>query len=207
MFIYFIRHGESVGNIGGFHQDASTPLSETGIKQAERLAERLKDKHFDLIYSSDYQRAKSTADIINKKLNLPIEYWHDLAEVKTPSEIKGKSINDESVLKIKKLIKSNIENTSFKYSDEESFDELTQRVDKVINHLITNHSNQTVLLVSHSHTIKAIVARLVFGEEFRPKMFLRMREHMWTQNTGITICEKHPLYGWQLNTWNDMLHV
>lgn len=207
MFIYFIRHGESVGNIGGFHQDANTPLSPKGIKQAEALSERLSSKHFDFIYSSDYQRAKQTAEIINKKLSLPIEYWHDLAEVKMPSEIKGKNIDDTEAVRIKKMIRDNIDNISWKYSDEESFDELIKRADKIIEHLTKRHSNEIILCVSHSHTIKAVVGRLVFGEELKPKTFLRMREHMWTQNTGITVCENHPKYGWQLNTWNDMLHV
>jgi hypothetical protein len=52
-----------------------------------------------------------------------------------------------------------------------------------------------------------LVGRIIFEDEFTPRTLLKMRLHMWANNTGITICEKHPKYGWQLNTWNDMTHL
>jgi len=55
---YFIRHAE---------KDTSNPvdkdpeLAEVGIKRAEKWAQVFKDVPFDLIYSSDYKRTRSTA--------------------------------------------------------------------------------------------------------------------------------------------------
>jgi phosphoserine phosphatase len=207
MIIYFIRHGESEGNKENTHQHTNTPLSDGGIKQAESLAERLKDVHFDLIYSSTSTRAVQTAELINKKLNVKIEPWDDLIEMKMPSEIRGKSIDDPEVVKIKKLIHENYYKGNFKYSDEETFNELNERAKRVLKHLEEKHGNQTILVVSHSTAIKAMVGRIVFDDELTPKVLLKMRFHMWANNTGITICEKHPKYGWQLDTWNDMTHL
>lgn len=207
MIIYFIRHGESEGNKKNIHQHAETPLSDKGIKQAEALAERLKNVHFDLIYSSTSNRAFQTAEIINKKLNVEIEAWDDLIEMKMPSEIRGRKVDDPEVVKIKKLIHENYHKGNFKYSDEETFNELNERTQRVLKHLEEKHGSQTILVVSHSTAIKAIVGRMVFENELTPKVLLGMRFHMWANNTGVTICEKHSKYGWQLNTWNDMAHL
>ncbi len=68
MKIFVVRHGQSKANVGiDTGEDiVDSELSEEGIRQAERLAARLKDKEFEAIYSSDFRRAKKTADIINK---------------------------------------------------------------------------------------------------------------------------------------------
>ncbi len=74
MNIYLVRHGESELNKVSVHQTEDTPLSPEGIKQANKLAERIKKLKIDFIYSSPYKRAKQTAEIISKKLKKPIEY-------------------------------------------------------------------------------------------------------------------------------------
>lgn len=207
MIIYLVRHGESEGNSQNTHQFSHTPLSEKGIRQAEALANRLKGLHFDLIYSSSSTRAKETAEIINKSVNSKIETWEDLAEMKMPSEIRGKKVDDPEVMRIKKQIWENYTKGNFRYSDEETFDELNERAKRVLKHLEDRHEGQTILIVSHSTMIKAIVGNIVFGEKLTPDILFAMRFHMWAQNTGITACEKSEKYGWQLNTWNDMTHV
>jgi len=72
--IYLIRHGEKDSE-GKF-------LSKRGVKQAKLLARRFKKIKFDKIYSSDLERCKQTAEIINKKTNLLIVYEKGLREVK-----------------------------------------------------------------------------------------------------------------------------
>ena len=57
--IYLIRHAEPV-KIRGAATDTS-PLSERGKKQAQALAQRLKDVPLDVIYASPFQRAQDTA--------------------------------------------------------------------------------------------------------------------------------------------------
>lgn len=207
MLIYFVRHAESEGNKGGYHHLPETPLTDTGIKQAKVLAKRLRNLHFDLIYTSTHLRAKLTADIINEELKVPVEYWEDLVEMKTPTEIRGKKIEDEEVEKIKKIIRDKASTGDFRYSDEETPNEMIKRIDKVLKHLETKHGNQTVLCVSHCTAIKTVVARIIFGDELTPDIFLKVKHHLFAQNTGITICEKSDKYGWTVNTWNDMSHV
>ena len=59
MKIYLVRHGESKANASGIHQGQKidTSLSKNGLEQAKKIAERLKDENFEIIYSSDLRRS------------------------------------------------------------------------------------------------------------------------------------------------------
>lgn len=74
MKIYLVRHGESEANAKGIHQGQKidTSLSKNGLEQAKKIAERLKDEDFEIIYSSDLKRAYETAKEIAKFHNIKI---------------------------------------------------------------------------------------------------------------------------------------
>jgi broad specificity phosphatase PhoE len=72
-----LRHGQSTGNAGGFHQGQSEfDLTEAGRQQSQALADRWKGegRAFDLAISSPLARARQTAEIIASALAVPIEY-------------------------------------------------------------------------------------------------------------------------------------
>ncbi len=207
MILYLVRHGESEANKNNFHHTPEVPLSTTGLLQANEVAKRFKNIHIDLIYSSPMTRAKQTAEVISKKIKVPIEYWDDLSEMRQPVEIRGKNVDDLEVIKIKQIIEKNKQKKNYHFSDEENFEDINGRTTKVLEHLENNHGNQTILCVSHSTYIKALVGKIVFGNGLTEKVFREMRKHLWIKNTGITVCEKHPKYGWQLNIWNDSSHL
>ena len=74
--LVFLRHGESIANAQGLMQgQADYELSEKGIHQAERLADRWKQEgeHFDRIVASPLLRARRTGEIIAQALGAPIE--------------------------------------------------------------------------------------------------------------------------------------
>lgn len=75
--IILLRHGESLGNAEGYHQgQAEFPLTETGISQAQALAEywQKTGAQFTKIISSPQTRARKTAEIIAKYLHCEIEF-------------------------------------------------------------------------------------------------------------------------------------
>lgn len=209
MLLYLVRHGQSEGNKANVHQTPDLPLSPEGREQAEFLAKRLKDINFDLIYSSPITRAKQTVEIINKYHQSPIEFWESISEWKTPTQIRGKSSSDPEAHSIIESIANSLREGKwdYRYSDEESFGELSGRAKQVLKHLEDKHGSETILCVSHGTMIKTIISQVVFGEKVSPEIFMKMKEHMWIQNTGVTICEKTEKYGWTLNTWNDLNHL
>jgi broad specificity phosphatase PhoE len=73
MWLYCVRHGESVYNAEGRIQGQSdVPLSEFGRRQSEAIADRLADLPIDAIYSSPLKRAWETAEAIARRVGLPI---------------------------------------------------------------------------------------------------------------------------------------
>ena len=62
--IFFVRHGESEANVKNLVGITKCHLSSKGKKQAEILNKNLEGVNFETIYSSEFERAKETAEII-----------------------------------------------------------------------------------------------------------------------------------------------
>ncbi|MFZ5932848.1 MAG: histidine phosphatase family protein [Patescibacteria group bacterium] len=207
MKVYLVRHGQSFGNQEGQFQHPETPLSDIGKMQAKILAKRLKEVSFDVIYSSPLIRARQTAEIISRKLGKPIELWEDIQETRNPKEVVALSRSSPKAKKIKRLIRENYHKGDWRYSDEETFNELSQRGKRVIEHLLKHHRGQNVLCVSHAGMIKMILARMIFENSLTPDIYWNFKYHLWSKNTGITVCEYSREYRWVLETWNDTTHL
>ncbi len=68
-YLTLIRHGQSTQNQNPdlMGQMPTVPLSERGVKQAQRLYERLSFNPWDVVYSSPYTRALDTAKIATQE--------------------------------------------------------------------------------------------------------------------------------------------
>ncbi|RIK27560.1 MAG: histidine phosphatase family protein [Anaerolineae bacterium] len=75
-YVTFVRHGESLGNQENrFQGQADFPLTDKGREQARALASRWTSEGaaFDLCIASPLLRAKETAEIVVRALNVPLE--------------------------------------------------------------------------------------------------------------------------------------
>jgi alpha-ribazole phosphatase len=81
MELIFVRHGETQHN--KLHQlmgqRIDDPLDEEGLHQAEALIKKL-PKNTEAIFCSPLKRARQTAEIISKHLNVPVEISDYLKE-------------------------------------------------------------------------------------------------------------------------------
>jgi broad specificity phosphatase PhoE len=80
MAILFIRHGETDLNAARVIQMPETPLSALGVKQAERLGERLSTARIGRILASDYARAHATAQAVERACGAPLTIVPSLRE-------------------------------------------------------------------------------------------------------------------------------
>ena len=71
--VYLIRHGETAYNAERILQTPDVPLSERGLQQARRLAERLASAGLQHILASDLLRADMTARVLADASGAPIE--------------------------------------------------------------------------------------------------------------------------------------
>ncbi|MDR2113311.1 MAG: histidine phosphatase family protein [Candidatus Accumulibacter sp.] len=79
--ICLIRHGETAWNAElRIQGQRDLPLNEVGLAQAEALARRLADQHFDAIHGSDLLRARQTAQPLASAHGLPVQLETALRE-------------------------------------------------------------------------------------------------------------------------------
>lgn len=82
MKLYFVRHGESEANIQHVisNRESSFGLTELGKRQANILADNLKNIPIVAIYSSPVLRARETAEILSQACHLPYQVTEALRE-------------------------------------------------------------------------------------------------------------------------------
>ena len=106
------------------------------------------------IISSDLNRAKQTADIINEQLNLPIEYTEKLREMNN-GEIAG--MLNEEVEKLYPGLYYNTLEIDEKYPGGESPIDFYNRIEKNFNEIINaNKELENIMLVTHSGVINIL---------------------------------------------------
>jgi len=75
MTLYLVRHGLTDYLVEGRSQGhAPCPLNAVGIEQARKIAPEVAKLKIEYIISSDLARTRQTAEVLNEKLHLDIEY-------------------------------------------------------------------------------------------------------------------------------------
>lgn len=206
MKVYFVRHGESILNAVRRYQFNDTPLSELGRRQAQLLTKRLIHMPINVIIASPLLRAKETVEIINKKLKKSIRFTPLLYEVQRPSEIDGSYKDKPEIKKIMELIAQNFHKGTWRYSNEETFEDLRQRANKFLSYLV-KQKEKNILIVSHGIIISIIIAVMIFGPEITSQELVKWQQFVGQPtNVGITLCEYTAKKGWKLVVWNDHSH-
>ena len=157
MRIYLVRHGETVWNVEKRLQGwKDSPLTENGLRNAERLAERLDGTRIDRIFSSDQKRALTTAQIIAKGRGIPVEVISELRELNFGSW-EGMTlfeIEDKYPMEYKTYKRNPDKYTSV---GGESIEKLFNRVEHALRRISTC-GEESVLVVTHGVTLRAVMA-------------------------------------------------
>jgi broad specificity phosphatase PhoE len=181
--LYVTRHGETEWNTEGRMQGWNdSPLTNLGINQAHWLHERLKDIDFNAIYSSPAGRAYKTAEILKGERNIEIVAHNALKEINL-SEWEGldqKNIKDKDEEQF-----YNFWNAPHLYKplSGEDFVELQHRVISGIKEIVKGHKDETVLIVTHTMTLKALMASL------KNKPISTIWDPPFIKQTSLTVIE------------------
>lgn len=151
MILAIVRHGQTYYNLNGIVQGrVNIPLNETGKNQAKALAKLLLEKgeHFDVIAASPLSRSLETAYIIAKKLKYkkPIRVEPYFVE-RDFSELEGLPV--EEAMPLTRV-------TGYTHEGYEDDQELIRRIRYAVLKLEKDIGDKRVLLVAHSHVIKAL---------------------------------------------------
>jgi probable phosphoglycerate mutase len=207
--VYFVRHGQSVDNASPVFQSVNSPLSEKGISQAKNIAERLSSVQFEKLIASPVQRAKETAKHIADKTGKDITFSDLFVERIKPSEIDGKSWTDTSANQIWREWEESLYTQGLRISDGENYDDTIVRVDKALAFLEACPES-TLAVVTHGYFLRAMVARILLGENLTGPIMKRFQERASIENTAITVLNYRDAFeedfAWRLWTLNDHSH-
>ena len=155
MKIILTRHGQTEENKAGILQGhLPGKLSEEGIAQAKKVAQRLKNEHVDYIFSSDLARAADTAKEIAKlKPGTPIEFVEELRE-RHLGEFQGKRKPDIG------WEKENFKEIFAGPKGGENMDQLFTRAERFLQKILKKHPQSSVLFVGHNGINKALIAAI-----------------------------------------------
>ena len=205
--LILIRHGRTQSNhearIGTMDE---VPIDETGLLQAQAVAERLKVFNANVLYSSPLLRAQQTAAPISAALDLPMHLDEDLIEFdfgvvsdKTVAEIK---IEHPDVYdQMQAWLAMGAEQTGPRpnYPGGEDILKFEARLRRFRDKIIEQHTGQVVIAVTHMAVIKGIL-NLVFGRSLTKRM------NCTADNTSVTVIDYHrrvPI----LRLFNDIHHL
>lgn len=207
--IYFVRHGQSEDNARPVFQAYDSPLSEKGLQQADKIAERAKHLQFDRIICSPQMRAKQTAEAIQAKTGKDLVASELFIERFKPTSIDGKPWEDETAAAVYKAWEKSLLTPGLRVEDGENYDDSVARADQALKYL-EKHDAKNIIVVSHGHFIRTIVARVMLGSDLTPDILQRFYELTSLENTAITVLQLQDAHGeefrWRLWTLNDHAH-
>lgn len=159
MEIDLLRHGEDDQNyIGGW---SDNKLSDKGILQVQEIS-KLIDNNYDLIISSDLQRAKETSKIISNYLKIDIVYNDKLREINNGDL---KNLTKEQFLSLYPGLYYNTLKIDESYPNGESPIEFYNRVKEGLIEITKNYKNKKILIVTHSG-VMTVIKCLVTGWKY-----------------------------------------
>ncbi len=158
--IILIRHGETEWNAREiFRGRIDIELNETGIRQAELLAEYLGQVEIEAIHSSPLKRALKTAEVTASYHNLDVETTPGLIDFDY-GEWQGLPHHDVKD-KYRELYAEWIKNPHrVRIPGGESLDDVRRRAIGVVDN-ITSRYKGTVALVSHRVVNKVLICALL----------------------------------------------
>ena len=160
--IIFLRHGQALNNteriLAG--RTPGVPLTEKGIDQAEKAAKFLEDMNISAIYSSPIERAKDTANIVGTHNSVDVKIDDRLIELDMGkfTGVPYDEIFSSHGNVFMKFYKGELE---IAHNGVETFSDVKKRVLGMVDHVIENHPDENVVLVTHMDPIKAMLSTVV----------------------------------------------
>jgi len=202
--LYLIRHGQAMGAVQ--HMIGNTKLSPFGVRQAERLRDRLaatSEIKADVLIASTLLRAKETAEIVAPALGLPIIFDDEVQEWR---EGKVENLTVEEYNARFRIVE--LEQKPFLHmaSNSENWVQFVLRVSTALNRITQEYAGKTIVIVCHGGIIDcSFIFFLGLSSLHFPRAFFD------THNTSITHWFRDSFAdlpaSWILGRYNDTMHL
>jgi probable phosphoglycerate mutase len=160
--VILVRHGETGWNKAHRIQGAGSdiPLNETGLRQAEAVAARLKDDNIEAIYCSPLGRALNTARAIARYHQLDVSTLPSLREMEV-GELEGVLSADLKLRFDEFICQQGDDPIKGKLPGGESICDVQNRAWDAVKGITGRHSEGTVVIVTHYFVIMSLVCRIL----------------------------------------------
>ena len=159
---FIFRHGETDWNAERrFQGHTDIPLNETGRRQANELAKKIKSLDLNAILTSDLVRARETAEICGKDANVPVQVFPQLREANL-GDAEG-MLREEVIAKYgsnawARWISVKTEDLDFGYPNGElKSDQLARVLNFLRTYLSDNHDFVRLGISSHGGVVRRVV--------------------------------------------------
>lgn len=161
MQIVLVRHGATDWNLEHRCQGATDrELSEIGLRQAEAIAERLRQETIHAVYSSDLKRARRTAEVIGDRHQLSVVVDASIREL-DHGHLEGLTFNEIKQSYGDFLSRWRTEPAELQVPGGERLADVAERAWQGLNRIVERHRmNDKIVIVSHNFPIVGIVCRI-----------------------------------------------
>ena len=158
MKLILVRHGETEWNRQGrIVGHTEIALNATGRKQAELLAQALRNEKVSAIYASPLQRTRETAAEISRVLGIAVTFDDALKEI-AAGDIDGMTF-EEVAERHSDFFKMWMKGDPLlRLPGGESFTDLRNRTWPAVQRIVGKHSDGDVIVVSHTLAIMSIIS-------------------------------------------------
>ena len=151
MKIIITRHGQTEWNrLGKLQGQADIRLNEVGKEQAEETVKQIGDEKIDLIITSTLTRARETAEIINKRFNVPIVI-DDRIKERSYGTCEGITLEERLELKRNYPIVEDVWNytKNIDFNGIETMHDFCKRIYIALDDITERYKDKNVLIVTH----------------------------------------------------------
>ncbi|MBU3556476.1 histidine phosphatase family protein [Polynucleobacter sp. Ross1-W9] len=196
-----VRHGETDWNAARRLQGhTDIDLNARGLAQAKQMARALKEINlqFDVLYTSDLQRAAKTALAIEQLFNTAAIRNTQLRE-RHLGALQGLTTN-EAPTREPDLWKSHLSrNIEENLRDGESIQQFANRIQSALEQIRAQHTGKTILLVSHGGALD-MMYRVASNQA------LAAEKAVSVPNASLNWIS-HDGHSWKVEGWADTSHL
>ncbi len=196
--VIFIRPGETDWNRDLRYQGwVAIPLNAYGQRQAQRLANYIRNIGVAALYTSDLKRATETAALLAEKLG---------SEPITDKRLRERDIGTWQGLTQKEMqswypveyAQFVADPDGYRVAGGESRKDVRERIVEAFNEFLAADKGETIAILSHSTAINALLAEIIPEIKFGS---------VDVSNTSVTTIKKDDDGKWHLVTADDITHL
>ncbi len=196
--VIFIRPGETDWNRDLRYQGwVAIPLNAYGQRQAQRLANYIRNIGVVALYTSDLKRADETAALLAAKLGSEPIADQRLRErdIGTWQGLTQKEMQSWYPTEYAQFV---ADPDGYRVAGGESRKDVRERILAAFNEFLTTDKGETIAILSHSTAINALLAEIIPEIKFGS---------VDVSNTSVTTIKRADDGKWQLVTADDITHL